>query len=66
LGRIETMYQRLASRLQALMQSLTFDSQVPAIDLGSIIDSMAWSSEFRRSEYSFITYIKNRERTDIR
>jgi hypothetical protein len=40
LGRIETMYQRLASRLQALMQSLTFDSQVPAIDFSSIIDSI--------------------------
>lgn len=65
LSRIQTMYQRLASRLQALIQSLTFDSQVPAIDLGSIIDSMAWSSEFRRSEYSFITHIKNREQTDV-
>jgi hypothetical protein len=51
--------------LQVLIQSLIFDSQVPAIDLGSIIDSMAWSSEFRRSEYSFITHIKNREQTDV-
>ena len=47
------------------MQLLTFDCQVPAINLSRIIDSMAWSSEFRQSEYSFITHIKNWERTDV-
>jgi hypothetical protein len=38
---------------------------VPSIDLGAIVDSMAWSQEFRRQSYSFIEHIKNKEHTGV-
>lgn len=65
LSRVRTMCSELIRQLQASMRSLVFRQAVPPIDLGSIVDSMAWSSEFRRAEYSFITHVKNRDRTDV-
>jgi hypothetical protein len=44
-----------------LLNGLAFDQELPSIDLNKIIDSMAWSSEFRRSDYSFIGCTHNDE-----
>ena len=43
LGRISNMCYTLMQELQEVMEELTFEADVPSIDLGSIVDSMAWS-----------------------
>ncbi len=65
LGKIHNMCQALTQELQEAMKELTFGSDVPSIDLGSIVDSMAWSQAFRQSGYSFIEHAANRGRTDV-
>jgi len=45
---------------------LTFQGDVPSIDLSEIVDSMAWSQAFRCQSYSFIKHVANRERTGVR
>ena len=64
LGKIETMCSRLIMELQELMMVLTFGSEVPAIDLSRIIDSMAWSQAFRRQNYSFIEHTRNQDQVE--
>lgn len=65
LKKICTMCSRLISELQEMIQSLKFDVETPPIDLANVVDSMAWGSEFRRLDYSFITHAKNQERTNV-
>jgi hypothetical protein len=65
LGKIKSMCHALIGELQEAMQELTFGKDVPSIDLGAIVDSMAWSQEFRRQSYSFIEHVKNKERTGV-
>ena len=42
-----------------MIRELAFRKELPVFDLSEIINSMAWSSEFRRSDYSFINHTKN-------
>ena len=65
LGKIRTMCQTLIQELQEAMEELTFGSPVAGIDLGAVVDSMAWSQEFRRQNYSFIEHVANRDRTGV-
>jgi hypothetical protein len=51
--------------LQEILKWLIFDETVPDIDLGQVTDSIAWSQEFRRDEYSFIQHPQNKH-LDIR
>jgi hypothetical protein len=46
--------------LQEMLKWLMFNEAVPDIDLGQVIDSIAWSQEFRRDEYSFIQHPQNK------
>ena len=43
LSKIESMCSTLTRELQEALKELTFRSSVPSIDLGEIVDSMAWS-----------------------
>ena len=61
LGSIRSMCRTVIGELQEAMQELTFGSSVPAIDLGGIVDSMAWSEAFRRQNYSFIVHVANQD-----
>jgi hypothetical protein len=61
LAKIESMCRTVIRELHALMSELTFGSPVPAIDLGQIVDSMAWSQAFRRQNFSFIDHAQNQE-----
>ena len=65
LEKVREMCQDLIGLLQRLLYNLAFDSELPMVDLSKIIDSMAWNSEFRQSDYSFINHVKNQERTDV-
>jgi hypothetical protein len=65
LGKIKSMCHALIGELQEAIQELTFGKDVPSIDLGAIVDSMAWSQEFRRQSYSFMEHIKNKEHTGV-
>ena len=65
LGKIRTMCQTLMQELQEAMEELTFGCPVPSIDLGAVVDSMAWSQEFRRQNYSFMEHVANQERTGV-
>ena len=65
MGKIKSMCYTLIRELQEAIQELTFSKDVPSIDLGAIVDSMAWSQEFRRQSYSFIEHVKNKERTGV-
>jgi hypothetical protein len=65
LAKIHNMCYTLTQELQEAMKELTFGSDVPSIDLGSIVDSMSWSQAFRRNGYSFIEHVANRERTSV-
>lgn len=65
LDRIRQMCNTLIQELQEAMEELTFGSSVPSIDLGEIVDSMAWGQEFRRQNYSFIEHVDNQERAGV-
>ena len=64
LGKIRDMCRMLMQELQEALDELTFGS-VPSIDLGSIVDSMAWSQAFRQSNYSFREHVANKERAGV-
>jgi hypothetical protein len=64
LGKIKSMCHTLVQELQEALDELTF-GPVPSIDLGAIVDSMAWSQEFRRESYSFIKHVANKEHTGV-
>jgi hypothetical protein len=64
MDKIRSMCYTLIKELQEAMQELTFGAVLP-IDLGSIVDSMAWSAEFRRQNYSFIEHVANREQVGV-
>ena len=59
LSKICTMCRALIGELQEALTELTFGSSVPSIDLGGIVDSMAWSQAFRRQQHSFIEHVEN-------
>ena len=65
LAKICTMWQALIGELQQLMQVLTFGSEVPAIDLSRIVDSMSWSQGFRQQNYSFTSHVQNRDQAGV-
>ena len=59
------MCRALTQELREAMRELTLGSDVPSIDLGSIVDSMAWSQAFRRQGYSFAEHVANEDRTGV-
>jgi hypothetical protein len=65
LGKIRHMCRTLVQELQDMMRMLTFQADVPRIDLGLIVDSMAWSQAFRRQNYSFIEHVQNRDQVGV-
>jgi len=64
LGKIRDMCRTLIQELQEALDELTF-GPVPSIDLGGIVDSMAWSQEFRQQQYSFMEHVANKEHTGV-
>jgi hypothetical protein len=64
LGKIKSMCRTLVQELQEALEELTFGS-VPSIDLGGIVDSMAWAQAFRRENYSFREHVANKEHTGV-
>jgi hypothetical protein len=60
LKKISKMCQAVNKELQEMLKWLMFNEAVPDIDLGQVIDSMAWSQEFRCDEYSFIQHPQNK------
>ena len=65
LGKVRDMCHALTQELEAAMEELTFGSAAPHIDLGSVVDSTSWSQAFRRSHYSFIEHVANKQRLDV-
>jgi hypothetical protein len=63
--KIQSMCHTLVQELQEAMKELTFQGDVPGIDLSEIVDSMAWSQAFRRQNYSFMEHVANRERIGV-
>ncbi len=61
LAKIEVMGNKLVQECRELLQELALGLELPTIDLDKIIDSMAWSSQFRRTDYSFINHSRNPE-----
>ena len=59
LAKVRTMGQQMVAQLGAMLQKLAFGIVLPTFPLGQLVDSMAWSSEFRRTDYSFIDHSKN-------
>ena len=49
-----------------MIRELAFRKELPVFDLSEIINSMAWSSKFRRSDYSFINHTKNNKQIRVR
>ncbi|OAF54167.1 hypothetical protein VC83_09522 [Pseudogymnoascus destructans] len=56
LEKVREMCHDLIGLLQRLLYNLAFDSELPMVDLSQIVDSMAWNTKFRQSEYSFINH----------
>ena len=56
----------LMQELQEAMKELTFRSDMPSIDISSIVDSMSQSQAFCKNGYSFTKHVVNKECTDIR
>ena len=65
LGKIQKMCHTLIQELQESLKELTFGSSVPSIDLGEVVDSMAWGHEFRQQNYSFMSHKENQDYTDV-
>jgi hypothetical protein len=63
LEKIRLMCQELNKELQEMLNELMF-GPMQAIDLSSIVDSMAWGQEFRRDDYSFIQHPQNKGTVD--
>jgi len=60
LEKISKMYYAVNKELQEMLTWLMFKKAVPNIDLSQITNSIAWSQEFRRNEYSFIQHPQNK------
>jgi hypothetical protein len=45
----------VVAEARAVLQQLTFGTELPVVDLGKVTDTMSWSSELRKSAYSFVT-----------
>lgn len=60
LSKIKVMCDGLMREMSALLHELAFQKGVPTVDLSKIIDSMAWSQDFRRDDYSFIKQARNK------
>jgi hypothetical protein len=65
LAKIRTMGLAMIEEAYELLKQLAFDQDLPIVDLSGIVDSIAWSSEFRKSEYSFINCTKNDEKIRV-
>jgi len=65
LGKVHTMCKVITGELEELVQDLAFNQPVAAIDLSRIVDSMAWSPEFRQLGFSFIHHVKNQDQTNV-
>jgi len=65
LGKVQKWCQILIGELQEMMRTLTFQADMPSIDLSSIVDSMSWSQAFRRQDYSFIEHVQNRDQVGV-
>jgi hypothetical protein len=65
LAKIYTMGLAIIEEGYNMIRKLAFRKELPAFNLSEIINSMAWSSEFRRSDYSFINYTNNDERIRV-
>jgi hypothetical protein len=65
LAKIRTMGLAMIEEGYHMIRELAFGTALPVFDLSEVIDSMAWSSEFRRSDYSFINHTKNSERIRV-
>lgn len=63
--KIQVMCQELIANLREIFDELVFHSKVTDIDLSQIVDSMSWSQEFRRDDYSFIQHPKNKPHADF-
>ena len=48
LAKIRTMGLAMIEEAYELLKQLAFDQDLPIVDLSGIVDSMAWSSEFRK------------------
>jgi hypothetical protein len=65
LAKIRTMGLAMIEEGYHMIRELAFGTALPVFDLSEVIDSMAWSSEFRRSDYSFINHTKNSEQIRV-
>jgi hypothetical protein len=65
LSKIRTMCRTLVQELQEGIRELTFGSDVPSIDLGRIVNSMAWSQEFQQQNYSFMEHSANKAQASV-
>jgi hypothetical protein len=55
----------LIKELQEAIRELTFQGDVPSIDLSNIVDSIAWSVAFQQQSYSFVEHVANQEHTGV-
>ena len=39
---------------------LSFEQELPIVELGKVVDSVAWTQQFRRSNYNFTKHRSNR------
>lgn len=65
LFKITSMCEGLIGELAALIYEMAFHKPVPTVDLSKIVDSMAWSQDFRKDDYSFIKQAQNRVTMDV-
>jgi hypothetical protein len=45
----------VVTEAKVALQPLTFGTELPAVDLTQVRDTMSWSSELRKCAYSFVT-----------
>lgn len=60
LAKIGPMCNELVNELKELMVTLAFEEPLPTIELGHVIDSTAWSQQFRKAGFDFTKHSANR------
>jgi hypothetical protein len=53
--KLETLGHAVVAESKAALHELAFGGDLPSIDLTRVKDTMSWSSELRKSAYSFVT-----------
>lgn len=61
LPKIGPMCNALLEELREILLTLAFEEELPTIKLGQVVDSTAWTQQFRKANFDFTKHAANRQ-----